>query len=88
MTRYIQRFDESGAERRAAEEEAQKRRIIADAQAYEITQINEAVADNPAYIKLESLNALQAISKDPAAKVYFMNGDSTQPLPLLNIGDR
>ena len=76
------------AERRAAEEEAQRRRIIADAQAYEITQINNAVANNAAYIKLQSLNALQAISKDPAAKVYFMNGDSTQPLPLLNIGDR
>ena len=76
------------AERRAAEEESQRRRIIADAQAYEITQINNAVANNPAYIKLQSLNALQAISKDPAAKVYFMNGDSTQPLPLLNIGDR
>ena len=76
------------AERRAAEEEAQKRRILADAQAYEITQINKAVANNPAYIKLQSLQALQQISKDPAAKVYFMNGDSTQPLPLLNIGDR
>ena len=76
------------AERRAAEEEAERRRILADAQAYEITQINNAVANNPAYIKLQSLEALQQISKDPAAKVYFMNGDSTQPLPLLNIGDR
>jgi hypothetical protein len=28
------------------------------------------------------------ISKGPAAKAYFMNGDSTQPLPLLNLGDR
>ena len=76
------------AERRAAEEEAQRRRIIADAQAYEITEINKAIASNPAYIKLQSLEALKEISKDPAAKVYFMNGDSTQPLPLLNIGDR
>ena len=76
------------AERRAAEEEAQRRRIIADAQAYEITQINNAVANNPAYIKLQSLQALQQISKDPAAKIYFMNGDAPQPLPLMNISER
>ena len=76
------------AERRAAEEEAQKRRIIADAQAYEITQINKAVANNPAYIQLQSLDALKQISKDPAAKVYFMDSNSTTPLPLMHLGDR
>jgi hypothetical protein len=35
-----------------------------------------------------SLEAPKEISKDPAAKVYFMNRDSAQPLPLLNLGDR
>ena len=76
------------AERRAAEEEAARRRIIADAQAYEISQINNAIADNPAYIQLQSLDALKQMSKDPAAKIYFMDSNSTTPLPLMHLGDR
>ncbi len=75
------------AELRAAEEEAQRRRIIADAQAYEITEINRAIADNPAYIKLQALDALKSISSDPAAKVYFLDGDSPSPLPLMHLGE-
>ena len=74
------------AERQAAEEEAARRRLIADAQAYEIQKINDAVANNPAYIKLEALKALQSISKDPAAKIYFLNSDSPMPLPLMHMG--
>ena len=76
------------AERKAAEMEAQKKRVLADAQAYEIQKINEAIAQNPAYLRLESLNALKAISKDPAAKIYFLNGDSPSPLPLMHIGEQ
>lgn len=76
------------AERHAAEEEAARRRIIADAQAYEITEINKAVANNQAYIQLQALEALKQISKDPAAKVYFMDSNSTMPLPLMHLGDR
>jgi regulator of protease activity HflC (stomatin/prohibitin superfamily) len=79
--------EQAKASRTAAEEEAQKRRTLADAQAYEIQKINEAISTNPAYIKLEALKALQAISKDPAAKVYFMNGDSPMPLPLMMMGE-
>ncbi len=75
------------AEREAAEQEALKVRVLADAQAYEIKLINEAVAENPAYLQLQSLEALKAISKDPSAKIYFIDGDSPQPLPLMNIGD-
>ena len=75
------------AEKDAASAEAEKRRLLADAQAYEITQINDAIGKNPNYVKLEALKALQAISKDPAAKVYFINGDSPQPLPLMHLGD-
>jgi regulator of protease activity HflC (stomatin/prohibitin superfamily) len=75
------------AQRLAAEEDSQRRRMLADAQAYEIQKINEAIANNPAYIKLEALKALQAISKDPAAKVYFMNGESPMPLPLMMMGE-
>ena len=36
---------------------------------------------------LSALEALKAISKDPASKIYFMDGDSPSPLPLMNIGN-
>ena len=51
------------------------------------SELNEAIASNPAYIQLEALKALQSISKDPAAKMYFLNGDSPMPLPLMNMGE-
>jgi len=74
------------AESEAATEQANKMKVLADAQAYEIEQINKAIGSNPNYVKLQSLEALKAISKDPASKIYFMNGDSPSPLPLMNIG--
>ena len=73
------------AERQAAEEEKLKRELLADAQAYEIRAVNEAISENPAYIKLQALDALKSISKDPAAKMYFMDGDAPMPLPLMNL---
>ena len=79
---------EAEARRKAAEEEAHQRRTLADAQAYEIRKINEAVSSNPAYLQLQALDALKQMSKDPAAKIYFLDGDAPQPLPLMNIGDR
>ncbi len=75
------------ANRRAAEEQAARQRVLADAQAYEITKLNEAVGQNPSYIKLQAIEALKAISKDPASKVYFLNGESPNPLPLMMLGD-
>ena len=75
------------AEKDAASADAEKRRLLADARAYEITTINEAIGQNPNYVKLQALEALQAISKDPAAKIYFLNGDSPSPLPLMHLGD-
>ena len=75
------------AEKDAAEAEAEKRRLLADAQAYEITKINESIGKNPNYVKLQALKALEAISKDPAAKIYFIDGDSPAPLPLMHLGD-
>ena len=50
-------------------------------------EINDAVAKNPAYIQLQSLEALKEMSKDPASKLYFMDSNSSSPLPLLHIGD-
>ena len=75
------------AESEAATEQASKMMVLADAQAYEIEKINTAIGSNPNYVKLQALEALKAISKDPASKIYFMNGDSPSPLPLLNIGN-
>lgn len=86
-TEQQQKIALAKAERDAAEEEAAKRRVLADAQAYEIEKINEAIGANPTYIKLKALESLQAISRDPAAKIYFLNGDSPQPLPLMHIGE-
>jgi len=86
-TELQQQVARAEAGREAAEEEAARKRILADAQAYEITQINNAISRNPAYIQLQSLEALKAISKDPASKLYFMDGSSPMPLPLMHLGD-
>jgi len=75
------------AESEAAKEQAAKMMVLADAQAYEIEKINTAIGNNPNYVKLQALEALKAISKNPASKIYFMDGDSPSPLPLMNIGN-
>jgi len=86
-TEQQQKIAQAQAEREAAEEQSQKRRILADAQAYEIERLNEAIAKNPAYVQLQALEALKAISKDPSSKLYFINGDTPMPLPLMNMGE-
>ena len=86
-TQLQQEVARAEAGREAAEQQAQRKIILADATAYEIIQINNAIANNPAYIQLQSLEALKAISKDPASKIYFMDGSSPSPLPLMHLGD-
>ena len=86
-TELQQEVARAEAGKSAAESEAARKRTLADATAYEITQINNAIAQNPAYIQLQSLEALKAISKDPASKIYFMDGSSPSPLPLMHLGD-
>lgn len=86
-TELQQQVARAEAGREAAEQEAQRKKILAEATAYEITQINDAIANNPAYIQLQSLEALKAISKDPASKIYFMDGSSPSPLPLMHLGE-
>ena len=86
-TQLQQEVARAEAGREAAEQEAQRKMILADATAYEILAINKAIAKNPAYIQLQSLEALKAISKDPASKIYFMDGSSPSPLPLMHLGD-
>ena len=82
-----QQVAQAEAKRSAADQEAAQRRVLADAQAYEIEQLRKAIGDDPSYIKLQALEALKAISKDPAAKMYFMDGNSPMPLPLLHMGE-
>ena len=82
-----QQVAEAEAKFQAAEQEAKQIRVLAEAKADEIRLINDAIAKNPAYIKLQSLEALKQISKDPAAKIYFMDSNSPQPLPLMHMGD-
>ena len=87
-TEQQEKVAQAQAERAAAEEDAAKKRILADAQAYEIAAINKAISDNTAYIQLQSLEALKQISKDPASKIYFLDGSSPAPLPLMHLGER
>lgn len=87
-TEQEQKIALAQAERKAAEEEAERKRILADARAYEIKKINDAISSNPAYVQLQALDALKSISKDPASKVYFIDGDSPMPLPLMHMGER
>ena len=82
-----QQVAQAMASRRAAEEDAKRLRILADAKAYEVRTINEAASGNPAYIQLQSLEALKKMAEDPAAKLYFMDSNAPSPLPLLNMGD-
>ena len=74
------------AEREAAEQTAEKQKVLADAQAYEIEAINKAISGSPAYIQLKALETLGQMAKDPAAKIYFIDGSSPQPIPLMHLG--
>jgi regulator of protease activity HflC (stomatin/prohibitin superfamily) len=85
-TEQQQKVAQAEAEKNAASMEAEKIQLLADAEAYRIKIVNDAVANNPAYIQLQSLEALKEMSKDPAAKLIIMDGSSTQPIPFLNLG--
>ena len=82
-----QKVAQANAQLDAAKLEAEQVRVLASAKADEIRLINDAIARNPAYIQLQSLEALKAMSKDPAAKIYFMDSNSAQPLPLMHLGE-
>ncbi|MEE2673266.1 MAG: SPFH domain-containing protein [Myxococcota bacterium] len=82
-----QKVAQANAQLEAARAEAEQIRVLASAKADEIRLINDAIAKNPAYIQLQSLEALKQMSKDPAAKIYFMDSNSSQPLPLMHLGE-
>ncbi|MEJ2047931.1 MAG: prohibitin family protein [Dehalococcoidia bacterium] len=54
-TEQQQKIAQAEAERVAAEQEAIKKRVLADAQAYEIAKINKAIGNNPNYVRLKAL---------------------------------
>ena len=83
-----QKVAQANAELDAARLAAEQVRVLAAARADEIRLINDAIAKNPAYIQLQSLEALKAMAKDPAAKLYFMDSNALQPLPLMHLGER
>jgi regulator of protease activity HflC (stomatin/prohibitin superfamily) len=87
-TEMQEKVEQAIAERQAAEQEAEKVKVLADARAYEIGKLNVAIADNQAYIQLQSLEALKKIAEDPAAKIYFLDGSSPNPMPLLHMGEQ
>ena len=87
-TEQKQKVVAAEAEKTAASMEAEKIILLADAEAYRIAKINKSIGNNANYIKLQALEALKAISKDKTSKIYFINGDSPNPLPLMNIGDK
>ena len=87
-TEQQQQVAAAQAKREAAEENAKTMKILAEAKAYEISVINAAASKNPAYVQLQALEALKKIAEDPSAKLYFMDGQSPQPLPLLHMGDQ
>ena len=78
---------EAQAQLEAATLEAEQRKLLADAQAYEIEKLNTATGQNPAFIQLQALEALKDISKNDSSKIYFLNGESTTPLPLMHMGE-
>jgi len=86
-TEQLQQVAAAEAARLASEEQSKRQRILADAKAYEISAINKAIRGNPAYVQLQALEALKEMAKDPAAKIYFMDSNSTQPLPLMHMGE-
>ncbi len=86
-TEQLQQVAAAEARKQAADLEAQQIRVLAKAKADEIRLINEATAANPAFIQLQALKTLAEMAKDPASKIYFMDSQSSSPLPLLHMGD-
>lgn len=75
------------AEKNAAVLKAEQVRILADAKAYEITQVNEAAAKSPMYLQLEAVRAFGQLGADPSSKIIIMDGSSARPFPFLNLGE-
>jgi regulator of protease activity HflC (stomatin/prohibitin superfamily) len=82
-----QKVAQATAEKTAAEQAALRMKIEADAEAYKIKALNEAAASSPTYVQLKALEALSEISKNPAHKIFFIDGKGQYPVPLLHMND-
>ena len=78
---------EVGANKALATVDGAEGKVDRKAGTIAITADNDATAQNPAYIQLQALKTLAEMSKDPAAKLYFLDSNSPSPLPLLHMGD-
>jgi len=87
-TEQQQKVKQAEAERDAANFNAEQVKIKADAEAYALAAEGKAIRENPEILKLRALSTLAEMSKDPAAKLYWMNASAPNPLPLMNIGDK
>ena len=74
------------ADKNAALQRAEQEKILADAESYRIRIINDAIANNESYLQLQAIEALKAIAADRSATIYFTNGGTPQPMPLLHMG--
>lgn len=72
----------------ASQQQAKSIKVLADAKAYQIKTLRQSVGSPQMYIQLKAINALKEMAKDPSSKFYFLNAESHQPFPLLNIGKK
>ncbi len=86
-TEQQQKIATAEAEKKSAELKADQTRIEASAEAFKIKTINDAASTNPVYVQLQALKTLGEMAKDPATKLYFIDGQSSTPLPLLHMSD-
>ncbi len=86
-TEQQQKIATAEAEKKSAELKADQTRIEASAEAFKIKTINDAASTNPVYVQLQALKTLGEMAKDPATKLYFIDGQSRSPLPLLHLSD-
>ena len=82
-----QRVVKATSNAEAATQEAISIKTLADAEAYRISEVSKSLHASKGYIQLQAIQALTKMAKDPATKMYFINSDSPQPFPLLNIGE-
>lgn len=80
-TEQEQKIATANAEFQAAKLEEQRIRLLADAEAYKIKQINAAAQQSPAYIQLKQIEAWDGILP------RYMGGDGTMPLLDLRSSD-
>jgi regulator of protease activity HflC (stomatin/prohibitin superfamily) len=82
-----QKVAQATAEKTAAEQAALRIRIEADAEAYKIKVLNEAASSSPTYVQLKALETLNELSKNPAHKIFFIDGKGQYPVPLLHMSE-